>query len=500
LTYRKTVPFSVLLAVLLTCLILSLIPILILGTCDVPFADDFSFSCETRAALQDGGSLIDVLSGALQKVRSVYMTWQGTFSGIFLMAFQPGIFGLRTYGLTPLLMSAMLLTGILTFSLRLFRDLFRLSGTVAWILGTAVCIYCVQLVPDPNQGLYWYNGAVYYTFTFGLTLLCYALWLRYVLKGGAAVLAVVSILAVIIGGSNFVTALETCILFFFGELIIFGKKNPRWKALLLPFLLACVSLAVSAAAPGNAVRQAEYPDSPNAFAAVLLSFRYAFLYILHSVTLPYAGFIVFLIPVLRTALPASGFIFRAPALFSLFSFCIFSSLFTPHIYSEGTIGPGRLTNIYFYCFILLTVINLCWWSGWAFRKRREKDPSPPPGRNSSGLPMWSFLLSSAVFLVCVLFSIVLHMSSYTSLMAIGELRNGEAKEYYRQAVLRQTVLEDHSVKDCVFTPYTVQPYLLYFGDMSSDPTDYTNQDASTFYGKDSIRVIPSEALFDMQGK
>ena len=76
----------------------------------------------------------------------------------------------------------------------------------------------------------------------------------------------------------------------------------------------------------------------------------------------------------------------------------------------------------------------------------------------------------------------------TSVLAISELRNGEAKAYYEEALERQKVLENSSVLDCEFEPFENMPYLLYFTDMTDDPSDFQNEDTATYYHKNSIIV------------
>ena len=95
-----TVPYTTILALLLVLLLLLLIPILVLSNYAVPAADDFSFSCETHSAFVNGKGILAILAGALSKTAEVYQSWQGSFSAVFLMAFQPSIWGFRFYRLT----------------------------------------------------------------------------------------------------------------------------------------------------------------------------------------------------------------------------------------------------------------------------------------------------------------------------------------------------------------------------------------------------------------
>ena len=99
-------------SVLLVILLLLLIPMFAIARYDVPAADDFSFSCETHAAIVSRGSVTDILSGAVEKAVKVYYTWQGSFSAIFLMALQPAIWGLPYYAFTTWIMLLSLLGGL----------------------------------------------------------------------------------------------------------------------------------------------------------------------------------------------------------------------------------------------------------------------------------------------------------------------------------------------------------------------------------------------------
>ena len=76
----------------------------------------------------------------------------------------------------------------------------------------------------------------------------------------------------------------------------------------------------------------------------------------------------------------------------------------------------------------------------------------------------------------------------TSVLAINELRSGEALSYYEEALERQKYLEDPYVLNCEFKPFESTPYLLFFTDMTDDPLDFQNVDTATYYSKNSIIV------------
>ena len=104
------------------------------------------------------------------------------------------------------------------------------------------------------------------------------------------------------------------------------------------------------------------------------------------------------------------------------------------------------------------------------------------------IKFFPYLLFTAGALLSIVCAIFISHESLTSVLALNELRSGEAKAYYEEALERQTVLEDPSVLDCEFEPFENMPYLLYFTDMTDDPSDFQNEDTATYYHKNSIIV------------
>ena len=471
----------IILPVLLCVLLVFLIPMLAIARYDVPAADDFSFSCETHEAVVSGGSVIDILAGAAEKAVKVYDTWQGSFSAIFLMAFQPAIWGLRFYALTTWIMLLSLVGGIFFFFHRVLHGIFGVSKSIAGITAAVVSAACTQFLPSPNQSFYWYNGAVYYTFTFAVMLVLFAITAGYLLYGRGWRIAVAAILCVIIGGSNYVTALFTSIAGALLLAVLAQKKDRRAIALLFPYVILLGAFLLSIRAPGNAVRQGLYTDHPGALEAVLLSFSAAARNALRWADLRYAACMIFLVPILLAGAEESRFSFSLPGAVSVFSFCLFSSLFTPHLYALGSDGPERLKNILYFAYLLLSILNLFWWLGWFVKKKKSSSVD-------CGISIGVFAISTMCAAMCLVGSVLFFHGTLTSVAAFSELRSGEAQRYYAQAEERQKILENPEIPDCELEPFSSQPYILFFTDMTEDPASYENEDTANYYGKNSIVV------------
>ena len=477
----RTFSYRALLLLLLLALAVSLVPLLLLSRYAVPCLDDFSYGAAAYAAYRESGSVLRAVGAALKQVGAVYFGWQGTFSAVFLMSLQPGVFGVGWYALTTVVILCSLLPGLFALCLALFSGVFRLPRALSACVAAVAALLCVHLMPSPAQGIYWFNGGIYYSFFHGLMLLSFALALQLLQKGGAWRSVLLCLLAVLLGGSNYVTALHSAILAASVILLLLIKKDGRWRRLLLPALCLLAAFAVSMAAPGNAVRQASSEHVPNAVQAVLASFRGCAAFCLARFTLPVLGALLFLGLLLWPALRRSDFSFRFPAAVSGFSFCLLSAMFTPGLYALGDAGDLRLINIIFYAYILLLILNLCCWLGWLSHRLK----SPAETGAAAGAGLWATLAGGCVCALCCLL-FILQGGAFSSIMALGVLRSGEAALYRDAAYARFAVLEDESARDAVLEPYPAHPYILYFDDVTTDPQDWSNLVTAEYFGKDSV--------------
>lgn len=476
-------------------LFLCIIPMLWIAVYNVPCVDDYNYGNLTHRAWEQSGSLLEVVRAAGEQVGITYQNWQGTFSAIFMMAIQPAVFGENFYFLVPYIMLTALLGGIFFFCYAFFKKMFHASRAQFVTLAAVLCIICTQFLPSASQGFYWYNGAVFYTFFFGISLVLYALVIVYLLSGNriwrAGYLIGISLCCIVIGGSNYVTSLVTVLLFGLLLVMLFIKRNPKWKALLIPFFLMAAAFIINAAAPGNAMRQAFFQDTPGVVKAVYYAIRYAVRFAQNWFTLPLICLLILLLPLLWRIASGSSFSFRFPLLVFFFSAGLYAAMFCPPVYAMNSVGDKRLTNIIFYAFVMLVVLNLFYVTGWV--QQKLKDHMAQNGVEGYRLPVWKngcpavfILLLSAMFLFsCVMVS---DRVTFTSASAVKSLESGEARQYYDVAQQRLVLLKDDSLKDVVLLPYPVKPYVLYFDDITSDPENSRNRHMRKYYDKQSVRL------------
>ena len=199
---RQTLFRRIYLLAALAALLALVLPLLALAPCAVPAADDYAYGTAARHAWRESASLPAVAAAAANTAADTWHDWQGSFSAVFLMALQPAVFGDRLYALTPAVMLAALLTGVFSLCLVLYGEMFRLGRESAATVAAVICGLCTALIPSAVQGLFWYNGAVYYVLFYGLWLCACALAVRYVRRGGAGRLVLLLLLAVLLGGGG----------------------------------------------------------------------------------------------------------------------------------------------------------------------------------------------------------------------------------------------------------------------------------------------------------
>lgn len=475
---KKNVSYKCIFFVSLAVLAALLIPLLVVGGCAVPCADDYSYGYEAHKVFTETGSVLAALLTGAKHVAEVYEIWQGTFSAVFLFSVQPAVFGEQLYVLTAPLMLAALTAGNFALCMTLFPRVFGTDRSASGVIASVVTIACTQLLPSPVQGLFWYNGAVYYTFFYGLSLLTFALGIRSVKDGRGGVL--LCLLCAILGGGNYVTALGCVIVGVSSWLLLLLLRDQRRNRLLLPLLFLLAAFALSAGAPGNSIRQATVETHPTALEAIVLSFQNCFAYSREWFSRPLIGIIIIILPLLWQTAGNSRFAFRFPGLVSAYSFCLLSAMFCPPIYALGNVGEFRLLNILYFAYVLLMLINVFYWAGWLCEKlgkrSEEKKLRLIPSLLAVGICAALFVLSAA------------QGTGFTSIGAVGLLRSGEAAAFHETALSRLETLRDPSVSDAVLEDYPSHPYLLFYDDISVDPDDWHNIDMASFYGKNSVTL------------
>ena len=213
--------------IFLAILLLSLIPLIWLGRYNYPTGDDYYYGAETHLVWQQTGSIIQTLDAACAGVADSYQIWQGTYSALFLMYLAPNVFSNTAYHLVTFVILLLLCGGIFYLLCPLFRRF--LPGTCGeWITVSSILSFlCIQTVEFQCDSFYWYNGSMYYTGFFAVTLFFLGTLFRYLDNGKRILLLPLLLFAVFLGGGNYVSLLPCMLLSVTITLLLLLQKNKK---------------------------------------------------------------------------------------------------------------------------------------------------------------------------------------------------------------------------------------------------------------------------------
>ena len=371
----------------------------------------------------------------------------------------------------------------------LLCPLFRrfLPGTCGeWITVSSILSFlCIQTVEFQCDSFYWYNGSMYYTGFFAVTLFFLGTLFRYLDNGKRILLLPLLLFAVFLGGGNYVSLLPCMLLSVTITLLLLLQKNKKAYICGITSVVLLLSFAVSAMAPGNHVRQSGMWKIPawKAIAKCLLQgIRYTFAW----TGLWWVLAALLLLPVfLRILQKKNGAFFSHPILFTGYAYGLFCSMSCPLFYTMNSTGPGRAVAIVYYMFLLISFTVFFYWIGFVLLKMQAR-PNPPERIEVSGKLNTARYLAMAVLLFSILCTGLWQETS--AMKAIRVLTDGEAAAYAAEYEDRLLLLNDPEVTDVVLTPFTHQPALIYTGDLPGDPEDPTSRKVAQYFQKPSLYV------------
>lgn len=473
-----------------------LLPLLILSWFDYPAADDFSMGLEAGLAMRSTGSVTTALLAGLTKTIHLYQTWIGYFTSALLSALPPHTWGEGWYRLTaPIALCSLCLGTALLLHHLLTRRL-GVDPLLTRAVTAMTLFITLQCMPDQSarvEGFFWYCGSINYTFMYGLGLV----WLSQLLilgdtaaSGRLRLRTLLScLLGFAVGGGNYMTALTCAMVAVLTILYAFlGTKSlPLRLRLILPCLCQLAGFAVSCLAPGNAVRA----SGITGFSAIRTVFI-ALYYVLSVCISQWSGWAVLLLlmitaPMLWHAAAQTRLSFRLPGIVVILAWGFVAANIAPPLYATGSIEAGRIRALFWMQYILLLILTEGYLLGWLQRQlvqRISGETSSAFSRQTS----LALLLLALFFLFGAALQTKVDPHYFTAGSAVTDLISGSAVRYAAQNTERWRLLTDPAAEQVVLPPYTDRPALLFFSDITNDPSDWTNQALARYYGKKSVRI------------
>lgn len=465
-------------------LIISLIPLLMLGKYNVMCVDDYDFGIQVHDTWVATGSFRQAVETAASQAISRYKSWQGTYASCFLMGLAPMNFRYETAFIVPVIMISVFVLSVFFFGRHILTKWVGGDKLQASFIMLMILFMFYQVIEAPFEGIYWYNGSVHYVLMESLsfimlTLVSESIWAE---KAGNAGICCIfaAILSFIVGGGNQVTGLQAEILLLSLFVYTCIVKREKMFFVLIPFLTYTAAFMCNVMTPGNMVR-AKANSGYSPIPAILLSFYYTVMFVIDWTPLFVILIWLALMPVMWRIVKKSKMSFDHPVWITMAAFCILSAMFTPTLFGLGQAGLPRIDDIIQMFYYLSLLIVTTYWLGWVHRH----------GKGYFG----SFLESTGnmmtVFFVCLtlfIWAFTANKNTYTSISALRSLVNGEAKTYYAEAMQRYELYTDETVADVVIEPFSARPAVLYVEDLSENEEYWLNQAVKLYFHKNSVKM------------
>jgi len=440
--------------------IFAVIPLLTLSFYNHPCNDDF---WETNIVFD---------KGLWHTLLYYYNFWSGRYFCLFLISLNPLVFHMywayklnTVFAIAGLCIAIYWLTG--SFSERL-----TIKQKLAF---TAILVFAYfERMPDIREGLFWQSGA--YTLHTGnvLSVLLMASLIRffrtqskfYFIAACLFLFASIGCYEVHLIYVDFLVAL------ILGYSIFTGKIN--WYAFAF-FVMAMPFSAFSIMAPGNALREMDYPAKHQLLFSIKESFKYGIVYTYHwGILIVLVAFILF--DLLYNVLSVDKFaalVFKLnPVIAALICFVVPVIGFFPGFWAEGQILPDRAINVVYF-FTLISSIYFWGCIVYTYRKRTGKDVHLLP------------ILPYAAYAVLI-FITVARPNNIN--VAYHDLVSGTAANYNVKMEQRNTYLSSVKNDSCSVPAVTVIPKSFCFVEIPNDTADWRYKAFCKYYHKKFIAI------------
>lgn len=464
-----------------------------------PLADDYVYGADTRQTWLNTHSISACIQSALETTANIYDTWQGTYTGIFLMSMQPGVFGY--YYITPLLLTGCLIISTYLLMFMIMIKLLHTSRREYIFVSTVFVLINMQFLYSVYDAFYWYNGGMYYILFYSLSLLLASLLIAYQQCGGKlkkALIATGAILdCIIIGGGNFISGFGTATVLLAFIIVYTAEKKHIPVFCTIVLAVFAIAFAFSVLAPGNTFREADQqlanPDfKPSIPYGIAVSIFRSSIFTLKSMLgfMPIA--FLALLPVVSRIAKRSDFNFSHPWLCIVTTCAIYITVFFPHCYATNYVGPDRVRNIYRFSLFWLILINMFYLSGAVIRKSGTFGAYGHniycKIRNLKCCRKWvNSNKGFTMALILVLTTFAPESTAVRNMMLLG----GTIQKSDKEMDEREKLLEEETEKDTIFVkPLSVALPSDAYTDAKTPPGDWVNEGIAKYYGKKEVYAEP----------
>lgn len=489
----EEIQIKILALFLLLVLMAVLLPLFIIGLYSVKSVDDFLYFAKPQAYWQKTHSLGGLLLQQASYAYGIWQNWQGVYFQEWYKTVLMGICGDRYYFMGSWLAIASAAGFGFLFVWTVMRKILQADRGRAMIISAGCVSLQMLLVQVPQEGFYWFTGSVHYTVTYGLNMLLAVVIIRLIVAeklSKSKIMATevcVVLLSMAVAGGNFTSGILTLSLYLIAYILLWLSKHRGKLLITVNLIIYLLAFLPAVLAPGNRHRlEGTNVIQGSIFISILRAIKEAAGYIAVWVNSPLIIAGLLLIPIIWKIVDKKDYSYKWPAIVSAVSFGVFASQFFPTIYTLGITGVGRIFNLYRFTMILWLYGNEIYWIGWIKKQMAGILTEKGDGvkRSSFILPIWI----GGLVVLCYVF-IFWGGKTLTTVSAVLSLKNGDAAQFRQEYLERLAVLEDESIKEVYFKPYSVKPYLLFEADIEENPNSWVNQGVADVYDKELVQLL-----------
>ena len=408
-----------------------------------------------------------------------YNTWQGLYTSAFVLSLCPAIYGSQYYWMTPFIVIVVSFLSLYIGLLLLANVLdFKFKKSDYFVISISVMTFFIVFMPDAQQGLFWFNGAMNYTPWFFVDFLNASLCL-FIIKNAhcrkyVLLIAANCLLSFLLSGVNHVTSTLNLLILFVICVFYFNKSKFQF----IPFLFSALGFAIMYIAPGTGNRQSVLQNQSilNTIKTSIKKF-FEFCDCWCTVALILTAVLILLFVAINNkkfnkfAVRLSWFnllvLFLTEALIFVVLLCV-------PFYAMGSFGEGRVQNIYFFYFCSSA------WISWLFFCLLI---------SKAFIKCNSLIISCISVLLFCLLPILPTSLQNNCKEAFSELRSDVAEQYALEYDYRETIALKSSGQELEVQPIASRPKLLTYTDLSADVSFFANEHFANYYKLLSVKVL-----------
>lgn len=471
-------------------LVISVMPLLMLGRYNVMGADDYSYGIDVHDTWLETGSFWQSVKSAAEHTKAFYFVWQGTYASCFLMSMCPMHFKFELSWIVPFIMIGMFSVSTFLVGWQIFVRWLGGDKLLYTYIGCMLLFLFWQVIDTPYDGIYWYNGATHYVLMESFAFLMLAAVSGIIWTDSKRNMIIWCILAsldgIIVGGGNLVTGLQTEIIIVLLLVYAVIKNSKKVIYIAVPWICFTIGFAVNVLAPGNAARGVNYEAGYSAIMSIILSFYNALIYIGKWTSIMVIMVWIAVLPAMWKLGSKSQHKFKYPVFVTLGAYCIVSAMFTPTLYALGEVGVERINNIIQMTYYLGLFSVTAYWIGWLTHRDAYVQKNRAPEIEEKFSQYGKIMTVITLLAVMGVWMFTVNKNTYTGISALRSIVKGDAQTYYEEEMKRREMYLDENSSNIIVEVHTARPYLFENRDLDWDPDYWINQSMAHYFHKNSI--------------